>query len=91
MASNPRDEEFLKKVSSLADNELMIYTLVDPDAHIQGLSQHPLQKVVRNHGEYAGKKFHTWKWLGKLYIVRLPVPDTEALMQNVPTGSPSGR
>lgn len=88
MGSPPRDEEFLRRVEALAENQMMIYQLPDPEARIAGLSQHPLQRVVRNHGDQAGKKFHTWKWLDHVYVVRLPTPTPESLDLKTPTTSP---
>lgn len=81
----PRDQEFLNKLTALLENGLLIYKIPDPEVRIKGLYQHPLQKVVRNQGNYQRKKFHCWKWLGDLYVVRLPAPNEEALKTPIPS------
>lgn len=83
--SPPRDEKFLEIVKAMQEDGFLAYELPDPKARIRGLSQHPLQKVVRNYGESSGKKFHTFKWLDKVYVVRLPCPDENARNMRVPT------
>jgi len=87
--SPPRDEKFLELIKALPEDGFLPYLLPDPNSRIKGLSQHPLQKVVRNYGESSGKKFHTWKWLGKVYVVRLPCPDEQAREMKVPSYGPT--
>lgn len=86
----PRDEEFLKKLTALAENSLLIYKIPDPAVRIKGLYQHPLQKIVRNQGNYQKKKFHCWRWLDFLYVVRLVVPNPEALKTRIPPQGEQG-
>lgn len=81
----PRDQEFLEMIKAMEEDSLRVYPLPDPDSRVKGLYQHPLQKVVRNYGAYNGKKFHSWRWLDRLYVVRLQVPNEEAALMKVPT------
>jgi hypothetical protein len=80
----PRDEEFLRRLTELEEDRMMIYPIPDPEARIKGLYQHPLQKVVRNQGRHQNKKFHCWKWIEHIYVVRLRVPNAEAMKIPIP-------
>lgn len=83
--SHPRDEAFLEKLQALDEDRMMIYPLSDPQARIKGLSQHPLQRVVRNQAVHWGRKFHSFKWLDSIYVVRLKVPNDSALHTKIAT------
>ena len=68
----PKDDHFHSLISVMEPDEFLVYPLEDPDARVDGNhGQHPLAHRLQLFAQYWGKKFHSHRYGGKLYIIRL--------------------